>query len=62
MDIDGCSGQSVPNISLFDSYLLNTDNWVQTVLDFGTKYAVLVDKVIAQRVFCNYACCFTCLG
>ncbi|CAF1138396.1 unnamed protein product [Rotaria sordida] len=41
---DGCSGQFVPNISLFNPYLLNTDNWVQTMLDFGAKYAVLVAK------------------
>ncbi|CAF3351316.1 unnamed protein product [Rotaria sp. Silwood1] len=41
---DGCSGQSVPNISLFNPYLLNTDNWVQTMVDFGAKYAVLVAK------------------
>ncbi|CAF3065525.1 unnamed protein product [Rotaria socialis] len=41
---DGCSGQSVPNISLFNPYLFNTDNWVQTMLDLGAKSAVLVAK------------------
>ncbi|CAF4400930.1 unnamed protein product [Rotaria sp. Silwood2] len=41
---DGCIDQMVPNISLFNPYLLNTDNWVQTMLDFGAKYAVLVAK------------------
>jgi hypothetical protein len=45
IDIDGCSGQIVPNISLFKPYLLNTDNWVQTMIDYGAKYAVLVAKV-----------------
>jgi hypothetical protein len=42
---DGCTDQIVPNISLFKPYLLNTDNWVQTMIDFGAKYAVLVAKV-----------------
>jgi alpha-L-fucosidase len=45
IDIDGCSGQIVPNASLFKPYLLNTDNWVQTMIDFGAVYAVLVAKV-----------------
>lgn len=42
---DGCTDQIVPDISLFDPYLLNTDNWVQTMVDFGARYAVLVAKV-----------------
>ena len=45
IDVDGCSGQMVPNASLFNPFLLNTDNWVQTMLDFGAKYAILVAKV-----------------
>ena len=45
IDGDGCTGQIVPNISLFQPYLLNTDNWVQTMVDFGAQYAVLVGKV-----------------
>ena len=45
IDVDGCSGQMVPNISLFNPYKLNTYNWAQTMLDFGAKYAVLVGKV-----------------
>jgi alpha-L-fucosidase len=52
---DGCSGQIVPNISLFNPYLLNTDNWVQTMIDFGAKYAVLVAKVKINLSFdCLY--------
>jgi hypothetical protein len=46
IDGDGCEGQTVPNITLFNPYLLNTDNWVQTMQDFGAQYAVLVGKVI----------------
>ena len=49
IDDDGCSGQMVPNISLFTPYQLNTDNWVQTMLDFGAQYAVLVAKVGKMR-------------
>ena len=45
IDGDGCEGQTVPNITLFNPYLLNTDNWVRTMLDFGAQYAVLVGKV-----------------
>ncbi|CAF1530112.1 unnamed protein product [Adineta ricciae] len=44
IDGDGCTGQIVPNISLFQPYLLNTDNWAQTMVDFGAQYAVLVGK------------------
>lgn len=42
---DGCTGDRVPPISLFNPYKLNTNNWVQTMLDLGAKYAVLVAKV-----------------
>ncbi len=44
LDNDGCTDQIVPNISLFNPYLLNTNNWVQTMVDFGAQYAVLVAK------------------
>jgi alpha-L-fucosidase len=53
IEVDGCSGQMVPNISLFNPYMLNTDNWVQTMIDFGAQYAVLVGKV---RI---YSFCFS---
>ena len=42
---DGLALGDIPNPSLFDPYLLNTDNWVQTMIDFGAQYAVLVAKV-----------------
>ncbi len=45
IDVDGCSGQMVPDPSLFKPSLLNTDNWVQTIVDFSAVYAVLVAKV-----------------
>ena len=45
LDVDGCTGQMVPNISLFNPSLLNTDNWAKSMLDFGARYAVLVAKV-----------------
>ncbi len=51
IDADGCSGQMVPNISLFNPYMLNTDNWVQTMVDFGAVYAVLVGKVRIYSFF-----------
>ena len=53
---DGCEGQIVPNISLFKPYLLNTDNWVQTMVDFGAQYAVLVAKVrlIFRKIYTLY--------
>lgn len=56
IEVDGCSGQMVPNASLFNPYLINTDNWVQTMLDFGAKYAVLVAKVKALLLFANFFC------
>ena len=46
LDVDGCTGQMVPNVSLFNPSELNTDNWAQTMLDFGAQYAVLVAKVM----------------
>ena len=48
---DGCSGQMVPPASLFKPYLLNTDNWVQSIVDFGAVYAVLVAKVKINHFF-----------
>jgi alpha-L-fucosidase len=50
---DGCTDQVVPNISLFNPYLLNTDNWVQTMVNFGAQYAVLVAKV-NLNLLCEY--------
>ena len=46
IEYDGCNRDPslVPEIQLFDPSLLNTDNWVQTFLDTGAKYAVLVAK------------------
>ena len=49
LDVDGCSGQKVPDVSLFNPYQLNTDNWAQTMVDFGAQYAVLVAKVSGVR-------------
>jgi alpha-L-fucosidase len=42
---DGFEFPTIPSPSLFNPYLLNTDNWVQTMIDFGAQYAVLVAKV-----------------
>jgi alpha-L-fucosidase len=42
---DACPRGLVPPASRFNPYLLSTDNWVQTMVDFGAKYAVLVAKV-----------------
>ncbi|CAF1461859.1 unnamed protein product [Adineta steineri] len=41
---DACPQGLVPPTSQFNPYLLSTDNWVQTMMDFGAKYAVLVAK------------------
>ncbi|CAF1334163.1 unnamed protein product [Adineta ricciae] len=41
---DACPNDLVPSTSRFNPYLLSTDNWVQTMIDFGAKYAVLVAK------------------
>ncbi|CAF1259137.1 unnamed protein product [Rotaria magnacalcarata] len=43
-DHDGCTGDMVPSISLFNPYKLSTNNWAQTMIDLGAKYAVLVAK------------------
>jgi alpha-L-fucosidase len=45
LETDGCTGQEVPTPALFKPNLLNTDNWVQSMIDFGAQYAVLVAKV-----------------
>ena len=45
LDVDGCTEQTVPDVSRFNPYRLNTDNWAQTMADFGARYAVLVAKV-----------------
>lgn len=47
---DGCTNGVVPPISRFKPEQLNTNNWVQTMLDIGAKYAVLVAKVV-QSLF-----------
>ncbi|CAF1469074.1 unnamed protein product [Rotaria magnacalcarata] len=46
VEYDGCNRNPslVPDINLFNSSLLNTDNWIQTFIDVGAKYAVLVAK------------------
>ncbi len=54
LETDGCSGQMVPDTSLFKPSLLNTDNWVQSMIDFGAVYAVLVAKV-KLSLFCEYS-------
>ncbi len=47
---DGFELPTIPSPSLFNPYLLSTDNWVQTMIDFGAKYAVLVAKVRATKI------------
>lgn len=42
---DGCTRGLVPSTSQFNPYLLSTDNWMQTIADYGAKYAVLVANV-----------------
>ncbi|CAF3445513.1 unnamed protein product [Rotaria sp. Silwood1] len=46
VEYDGCNRNStlVPDIKLFNPSTLNTDNWVQTFMDVGAKYAILVAK------------------
>ncbi len=61
IDIDGCSDRIVPNITLFNASLLNTDNWVQTMVDFGATYAVLVAKVRIILFFLKYSYLCFCL-
>lgn len=41
---------NIPSPSIFNPYLLNTDNWVQTMVDFGAKEAVLVAKVSYGKI------------
>jgi len=43
-DSNGCDPQQVPDPSIFNPYLLNTDQWVETIQNIGAKYAVLVAK------------------
>jgi len=42
---NACPPGMVVPISRFNPYMLDTDNWAQTIVDFGAKYAVLVAKV-----------------
>jgi len=46
VEYDGCNRNAtlVPDIKLFNPSILDTDNWVQTFLDVGAKYAILVAK------------------
>ncbi len=46
VEYDGCNRDPslVPDITLFNPSTLNTDNWVQTFVDVGAKYAILVAK------------------
>ena len=46
VEYDGCNRNAtlVPDITLFNPSILNTDNWVQTFVDVGAKYAILVAK------------------
>lgn len=42
---DACARGEVPPVSRFYPTQLNTDNWVQSMIDLGAKYGVLVAKV-----------------
>lgn len=46
LDIDGCNNvpSLVPNLTLFDPVLMNTDQWMDTITALGAKYATLVAK------------------
>jgi alpha-L-fucosidase len=46
LDIDGCNNVPtlVPNLTLFNPTLLNTDQWMDTITSLGAKYATLVAK------------------
>lgn len=46
LDIDGCNNvpSLVPNLTLFDPALLNTDQWMDSITALGAKYATLVAK------------------
>jgi alpha-L-fucosidase len=43
---DGCNGDStlVPDATLFDPTLLNTDQWMDSITALGAKYATLIAK------------------
>lgn len=46
ISIDGCNGVPglVPDPDLFDPTLLNTDQWLQSIMASGARYATLVAK------------------
>lgn len=46
LSIDGCNSISslVPNLTLFDPSLMNTDQWMDAITSMGAKYATLVAK------------------
>jgi len=46
LSIDGCNSISslVPNLTLFNPALLNTDQWMDSITALGAKYATLVAK------------------
>ncbi|KUJ24663.1 glycoside hydrolase family 29 protein [Mollisia scopiformis] len=46
LDIDGCNNvpSLVPDLTLFDPALLNTDQWMDSITALGAKYATLVAK------------------
>lgn len=46
LDIDGCNNvpSLIPNLTLFDPVLMNTDQWMDTITALGAKYATLVAK------------------
>lgn len=46
LSIDGCNNvpSLVPNLTLFDPALLNTDQWMDTITALGAQYATLVAK------------------
>ena len=46
ISIDGCNNVPglVPNQSIFDPSLINTDQWMDTISALGAKYATLVAK------------------
>lgn len=46
LDIDGCNNvpSLVPNQTLFNPTLLNTDQWMDSITALGAKYATLVAK------------------
>ncbi|CAF3139225.1 unnamed protein product [Rotaria sp. Silwood2] len=45
-EYDGCNRvpSLVPDINLFNPDTVDTDNWAQTFMDVGAKYAILVAK------------------